>query len=67
MDPVTLLVVGGAVAGVAALLDAVSKQDRRSPSERSRDEIQRIGDETIKVACQTSKDFREHIDRETRG
>ncbi len=66
MDPATLLIVGGAVAGVAALLDALSTQNKASQSEHTRDEIRRIGDATINTMRRTSSDFREHIDRQTR-
>ncbi len=65
MDPFSLIVIGGAVAGVAVLLDAMNNQNTPSPRERTRDEIRRIGDETIVTLRQTSKDFRDHIDRQT--
>ena len=65
MDPVTLLVVG-AGAAVAALVAAAGKSDKSSETERTRDEVRRIGDATIDTMRRTSSDFREHIDRETR-
>jgi hypothetical protein len=64
MDPVTLLVVGGAATGLLALVSR--KRDKVSQTQRSRDEVRRIGDATIDTMRQTSRDFREQIDRETR-
>lgn len=63
MDPITLLVLGG-----AALLALAMNNSEEEPSqtERTRDELQRIGDATIDTMRQTSSNFREHIDRETR-
>lgn len=65
MDPVTLLVVG-AGAAVAALVAAAGKSNKPSETDRTRDEVRRIGDATVDTMRRTSNDFREHIDRETR-
>lgn len=63
MDPITLLVLGGAALLALALNNS---EEEPSQTERTRDEIQRIGDATIDTMRQTSSNFREHIDRETR-
>lgn len=63
MDPLTLLVLAAGAAGTAWLVSASKSDD---PTERTRDEVRRIGDATIDAMRQTSSDFREHIDRETR-
>jgi hypothetical protein len=69
VDPLTLLVVGGAAVGVGGFLKSLMKRDdtpRIAPLYDRRDEVSRIGETTRAAMRQTSKDFREHIEKETR-
>ena len=66
MDPVTLLVVSAGAAVAALVAAAGGKSDKPSETQRTRNEVRRIGDATVDTMRQTSKDFREHIDRQTR-
>jgi hypothetical protein len=65
MDPLTLLFVGAGTATVGFLV-ALLKEMGKSETERTRDEVRRIGDTTINEMRRTSNEFRKHIDRETR-
>ena len=66
MDPIiSPLVILGAGYVLGRGLKVLMRQGE-PPSRAARDEVTRIGDATIDAMRQTSKQFREHIDRETR-
>ena len=64
VDPASLIVLGGAV--TMKLLIAAYKRSQSSPDRYTRNEIHRIGDATIDQMRQTTSNFRDHIDRETK-
>lgn len=66
MDPVISPLITLAVGYLGGRVLKVLINQDEPPSRSTRDEVRRIGDATIETMRQTSTDFREHIDRETR-
>lgn len=58
------LIIGAVTAGLVWLGSLI--QPPQSDSDQTSNEVRRIGDATIDAMRQTSKEFRDHIDRETR-